>query len=212
MLIRTKSGGKKSLDDFCHLFHGAPDSSPKVVPYTEEDVYATLGKVVENDWRAFFKERVLDVRTASPLGGLEAAGWRLAWSDVKTPRLKAQESDDDRTDARFSIGFILDEKARVIDVLGDSPAARAGLAPGMRLVAVDGRRFDRHLLEDALRAAHPGGATSIELLVESGDYFRSIAVPYKDGLKYPVLERRTGTADTLADITRPHAATGSGVR
>ena len=207
MLIRQKSGGQKSLDDFCKLFHGAPDSSPKVVPYTEDDVYAALGKVVPNDWRGFFKERVQDVRSGSPLGGLEASGWRLGWTDEKPKRLKAKEGEDDITDARFSIGLLLDKQAVVTDALGGSPAEKAGIAPGMKVIAVNGRRFDRQVFEDALRAAVPGRAPSIDLLVENAEFYRTYTVPYDGGLRYPALERRADVPDTLADITRPHAAT-----
>ena len=206
MLIRQKSGGKKSIDDFCKAFYGPPDSSPKVVPYTDEDVFAALGKVAENDWRGFFRERVLDVRPGTPLGGLEASGWHLAFTDAKTPRLKAQEGVDEITDARFSIGILVGKDDRVVDVLGESAAAKAGIAPGMRIVAVNGRRFERQVLEDALRVARPGGATSIDLLVENAEFFRTVAVPYQEGLKFPVLERRQGAADTLGEITKAHAA------
>ncbi|HUD70873.1 MAG TPA: peptidase M61 [Dongiaceae bacterium] len=205
MLIRQKSGGKKSLDDFCKAFYGPPDSSPKVVPYTDEEVFATLNTVVENDWRGFFRERVVEVRPGTPLGGLEASGWHLGYSETKTPRLKAQEGADEITDARFSIGALIGKDDRVVDVLGDSPAARAGLAPGMRLVAVDGRRFERDILEDAIKGTRAAGHGSLDLLVENADFFRTLAVPYGEGLKYPVLERRTGVADTLSDIIRAHA-------
>lgn len=206
MLIRQKSGGKKSLDDFLKLFHGAPDSSPRVVPYTADDVYAALDKVVANDWRGFFKTRVLDVRSESPLGGLEASGWTLAWSVGKTPYLEGREAEDDRTDERFSIGLLIDKKDVITDVLGGSPAMKAGVAPGMRVVAVNGRKFTRGLLEDALRATRPGGsAKSLELLLENADFFRTYTVPYQEGLKYPVLQRRTGVPDGLSDITRAHA-------
>jgi predicted metalloprotease with PDZ domain len=206
MVIRQKSGGAKSLDDFCKLFYGPPDSAPRVVPYTEDDVYAALSKVVDHDWRRFFKERVQEVRTGSPLTGLEASGWDLAWSADKTPRLKARESEDEITDARFSIGIILDKEHRLVDVLGDSPAAKAGLAPGMKLVAVDGRKYEREILEDALRAAGKGSKGSIDLLVEDAGFFRTHNVAYRDGLKYPVLKRRGEGVDTLSDIVRPRAA------
>lgn len=205
MLIRQKSGGRKSLDDFCKSFHGAPDSSPKVVPYTEDDVYAALSKVVEHDWRGFFKERVHDVRPGSPLGGLEASGWDLTWSAGKTPWLKARESEDEISDERFSIGILIDKESLLVDVLGDSPAAKAGLAPGMKLMAVDGRKYGRDALEDALRAAKAAGKESIDLLVEDAGFFRTHKVAWAGGLKYPVLQRRAGAADALGDIIRPHA-------
>ena len=63
----------------------------------------------------------------------------------------------------------------------------------------------RDLLEDALRAAGKGGKGSIDLLVEDAGFFRTHNVAYRDGLKYPILKRRSEAADTLSDIIRPHA-------
>jgi len=201
-LIRQKSAGRASIDDFCRLFHGGADGPPMVRPYTEEDVYAALGKVAPFDWRAFFTERVLDANPKPPLGGLEASGWNLAWSDAKTPRLEAREAADDLTDARFSVGLLLDKEGRVVDAVGDMPAARAGLAPGMRIVAVNGRRFARHVLEDALGA----GAPAVDLLAENSEFFRTYRVEYSGGLRYPRLERREGMPDLLGAILAPRTA------
>jgi len=198
-IIRAKTGGRRSLDDFCRLFHGGADGPPEVKPYTDEDVYAALGKVAASDWRGFFAARVLAINPKPPLAGLEASGWMLGFSDAKTPRLAARQEVDDLTDARFSIGLLLDKTGLVVDALGDSPAAGAGLAPGMTIVAVDGRRFTRTALEDAVRA----GAPSIDLLAENGEFFRAHRVEYSAGLRFPRLDRREGTPDLLGAILAP---------
>jgi len=57
-LIREKTGGKKSLDDFCRAFHGGEGNEPKLIPYTLDDVAAALNGVVANDWKKFLLERV----------------------------------------------------------------------------------------------------------------------------------------------------------
>ena len=49
-LIRQKTRGKKSLDDFAHAFHGAPGGTPAVKTYVFEDVVAALNAVVAYDW------------------------------------------------------------------------------------------------------------------------------------------------------------------
>jgi predicted metalloprotease with PDZ domain len=203
-LIRAKTGGRKSLDDFCRLFHGGADGPPEVKPYTEEDVHAALGKVAANDWRGFFAERVLAINPTPPLAGLDASGWMLGFSDAKTPRLESRQEVDDLTDARFSLGMLLDKTGLVVDALGDTSAARAGLAPGMTIVAVNGRRFSRTVLEDAVRA----GAPSIDLLAENGEFFRTHRVEYSAGLRFPRLERREGASDMLGAILAPRTAPG----
>ena len=80
-LIRQQSHGQKSLDDFCKRFYGAPDSSPKVVPYTLDDVIAALNAVAPYDWRGFFNARVYEINPHPPLGGIERGGWQLVYND-----------------------------------------------------------------------------------------------------------------------------------
>src|SRR5204862_6667195 len=55
-IIRAKSGGRKSLDDFAKLFFGPPASAPAMKPYTRDHVVAALNAVAPNDWRAFLDE------------------------------------------------------------------------------------------------------------------------------------------------------------
>jgi predicted metalloprotease with PDZ domain len=208
-LIRQRTRGGKSLDDFCRLFLGGTDSSPSVRTYTADDVYAALGQVAPHDWKGFFTERVQEIRPRAPLGGVEASGWRLAWGEEKGPRLKAQENADsyDLTDERFSLGIQVRKDGSIVDVLGGTPADRAGLAPGMRLVAVDGRRYSREVLEDALRLGK-GRAQPVEILAENAEFFRTYKLDWTGGLRFPKLERNPGKPDMLEEILRPHAASG----
>ena len=46
VLIRQKTQGKKSLDDFCRLFHGGDSGKPSVKGYTLDELTSTLEKVV----------------------------------------------------------------------------------------------------------------------------------------------------------------------
>jgi predicted metalloprotease with PDZ domain len=205
-LIRKLSGGKKTLDDFCRLFHGGGDTSPMVKAYTDADVYAALNQVAPNDWKGFFDERVQRLRARAPLGGIEAGGWRLAYGPDKTPLQKAHESVDDITDVRFALGFTVTKDASLKDVIGGSPASKAGLAPGMKVVAVDGRRFSRQVLEDALTLGKDGKAP-IEILAENSDFFRTYRIDYNGGPRSPKLEKVAGQPDVLTEIISPKAGT-----
>src|SRR5262249_36281756 len=60
-LIRQKSSGKLSLDDFLHKFHGGQTGTPAVATYNLDDIVQTLNSVVANDWRQFFIERVYSI-------------------------------------------------------------------------------------------------------------------------------------------------------
>ena len=41
------------------------------------------------------------------------------------------------------------------------------------------------------------------MLIENGDYYKTCALDYHGGEKYPVLERDTSKPDLLADILKP---------
>ena len=41
-IIRQQSKSKKSIDDFCHIFHGGPNTGPALKTYTFDDVANAL--------------------------------------------------------------------------------------------------------------------------------------------------------------------------
>ena len=205
MTIRTLTSGKKSLDDFCHLFHGGADSSPMVRPYSDADVYAALNQVAAYDWKKFFDDRVQTVRPRAPLGGIEASGWRLIYAPEKNAYLKAHEAAHKNLDVRFSIGFLVGKGDVLSDVVGGSPAAKAGMAPGMKLIAVNGHRYNEDVLQDAIRLGK-GGKDPLEIIAQNGEAVRVYRVDDAQGPRYPVLERDAAKSDVLSDIIKPHAA------
>jgi len=87
------------------------------------------------------------------------------------------------------------------------PAAAAGIAPGMRLVAVNGRRYSERVLRDALSAARDGKAP-IELLVENVEMFRTVRVDYHGGERYPHLVRDESKTDWVSAIGKPLTSVG----
>ena len=194
-IIRRESHGARSIDDFCHKFHGGGTGAPEVVPYTFDDVVNTLNSVQPYDWRTFLTDRLTSKSPHAPLGGLENAGWKLAYTD-KEPQLTADtEADRHVTDVRYSVGLFLDEKGNVADLLIGSPAEKAGIAPGMSIVAVNGRRYDEKILHDAIKAKGP-----LELIMANGDFFKTYSIDYHGGERYPVLERDTSKPDLLSQI------------
>src|SRR5262249_6641551 len=127
----------------------------------------------------------------------------------------ALDEDAEQTDYRWSLGFRVGEGGKLGDVVPDSPAARAGLAPGAKLIAVEGRTFSETQLKDALAATRPSTADStkgprghdaVEVIAASGDFVRTYHIAYTGGPRYPVLKRRSGTPDLLPAITKPLVA------
>lgn len=200
--IREVSKGTKSLDDFCKKFHGAPSTQPVVKPYSFDDVVSTLNEVVHYDWRKFLTERLESLSPHAPMGGIEHGGWKLVYTDETNDFQKAAESAFGRTDLSYSLGVILGGQGTVLDVILKSPADVAGLAPGMQLIAVNGRKYTRDVLADAIREAK-NNKSAIELLARNGDFYKTYSVDYHGGLRYPHLERDGSKPDLLGTIISP---------
>jgi predicted metalloprotease with PDZ domain len=218
--MRSKSGGTKSLDDFCRLFFGppalAPGATPMVKPYTLDDVVAALNQIVPNDWRAFLEQRVYRVTPHPPLGALEAAGWRLIFNDTPNEYLVIREKTNKNSDLSFSLGVWVKTDGTIADVVYGSPAYAAGLTPGMRITAVNGRKFSDDVLREEVRAAKgskpsaPAGNASadkpdhpIDITAELGTSTATFAIDYHSGERWPHLERIEGKPDVLSEIMRP---------
>jgi predicted metalloprotease with PDZ domain len=205
-ILREKSGGAKSLDDFCKKFHGGESGGPSVKPYALEDVLKALGELVPYDWRAHFLVRVQGLAEAPPLEGFTRAGWRLSYQREPAPFFKAREKVNRSIDLRASLGLLLDDKGQITDVVPGAPADRAGLGPAMKVVAVDGRRFTAERLHGAIEAHEgAGGKTTLDLLVENADSYEVHPVAWTEGPRYPRLERIEGKPDLLGEIFKPRA-------
>jgi predicted metalloprotease with PDZ domain len=202
VIIRQQSKGKKTIDDFCHLFHGAPNTPPMVKPYTFDDVVTTLNQVVPYDWRGFWTERLTNHGPGAPLGGIDGSGWKLVYDDTQSEMERAGESNGHFVDAAYSIGLDLREDGGITDTIEGMPAALAGIGPGMKLIAVNGRQYSADVLHDALKASKDATA-SLELLVENTDYYRTYKLDYHGGERYPHLVRDESKPDLLSEIYRP---------
>jgi predicted metalloprotease with PDZ domain len=205
VMIRQKSKGRYTLDDFCRRFHGGASGSPKVVPYSFQDIVSTLSELVPYDWKGFLTERLTSTSPHAPLGGIEGSGWRLAYRD--TPPENSRGGGDAasrRIDLRYSLGMSLRDEGQIGDVSPDGPAAQAGLAPGMKIIAVDERKYSPALLRQAIKDAK-GSSDPIELLVEDRESYRTVRVDYHGGERFPYLERDSSIPDLLDDIIHPLA-------
>lgn len=203
-LIRRQTQGKKSLDDFCKKFHGGESGDPKVVPYTFGDIVSALQEVAPHDWRTFFTERLNSHGPGAPLGGLEDSGWKLIYNESINERQRAEEIVNHRIDLQFSLGLSanypgVENGDEITEVIWGSPAAQAGVSAGMKLVAVNGRKWTPEILREAIRRAKTS-KDPIELLLENQDYFQNIIVNYHGGERYPHLQRITGKPDVLTEI------------
>ena len=199
VIIRQQSNGTKSFDDFCKLFHGGPSGPPELKTYTFDDVVNALNQVAAYDWRRFWTDRLTNHGPGGPLAGLEGSGWKLVYDESPSYLTQARDHAYKAIDAHYSLGLLLTEDGGVQDTVEGMIAAKSDIGPGMRIVAVNGRRFTKEVWHDALKAAKTDSAP-IELIVENADYFRTLKLDYHGGEKYPHLVRDESKPDLLTEI------------
>jgi len=201
-IIRRETKGKKSIDDFCQLFHGGASGPPEVKTYGFDDVVNQLNQVAPYDWRGFWRERLNTHAAGAPLGGIEESGWQLTYDESAAEIYRAEERVHESIDATFSIGLYLGQDGRVLDTTEGMVAAQAGIGPGMTVVAVNGRKFSGEVLRDALKSGR-NSSNPLELLIENTEYYKLYALDYHGGERYPHLVRAQSKPDLLSDILQP---------
>ncbi len=219
-LIRKLTDNKKSLDDFQHIFLGkGGNTGPTIVPYDRKELIADLNQVVKYDWTAFLHDRVDNLNPRADLAGIEAGGYKLVYTD--------KPSASERTIARaggrrsgglnlwYSLGLHVSGGGSsenspgtgsagglISDVRWNSPADKARLAPGQRILAVNGHIFSNDALRQAITEGK-GSSNPIHLLLQSDTFVTPVDINYHDGPRYPRLERIEGAPAYLDDITKP---------
>jgi predicted metalloprotease with PDZ domain len=197
-LIRERSSGRRSLDDFARGFFGLRDGAYTPVTYTFDDVVAALNKVEPYDWTSFLNRRVNEIAPKAPLDGLARGGYRLVYGETPTEYWKNNEARRKAADLSYSIGLSVAADGRIAAVQWEGPAFKAGLAVGGRILAVNGMAYDTERLKSAITAAK--GGAPVSLIVQTGDFFRTVAVDYRGGLRYPRLERIAGAPARLDQL------------
>jgi len=199
--IRELSGDRRSLDDFARVFFGVDNGVITAKHYTFDDVVKALDGVQPFDWAPFLKKRVEETGPA-PLDGLARAGWQLVYTDKPTEFLKGVEDQSKTANFQYSLGFSVGSEGKITGIVWDGVGFKAGLSGNTTVLAVNGRAYKAELLRSAVTAAVKD-SKPIELLVKRGNDYRTVALDYHGGLKYPRLERVAGTPDRLETILQP---------
>ncbi len=98
--------------------------------------------------------------------------------------------------------MIVDQDGTIIDIVPDSAAGRAGLAPAMKLMGINHRVYAADLLRQAIVNAETS-RQPIDLLTLTGGYYAEYSVDYHQGLRSPHLARIAGRPDLLTPILQP---------
>jgi predicted metalloprotease with PDZ domain len=136
------------------------------------------------------------------MDGITRAGYKLVFAEQQTDFLKAAEERSKSADFTYSLGFNVGNEGKIEGIQWEGVGFKAGLSGGTTLLAVNGRAYKAELLRKAISAAR-ASRKPIELLVKHGQQYRTIALEYFEGLKYPRLERIDGTPDRLEAILAP---------
>lgn len=197
-LIRQRSKGQRSLDDFARGFFGVRDGSLVAAPYTFDDLVAGLNAVLPFDWKTFLLARVDSVGIKTDLDGIDRGGYRLVWSEDQSPTQRTRESRRGTADLRFSVGMTVAKDGSVTEVAWGSPAWNAGLVIGAKILSINGRPFEAAEIKSAVADARPGDV--LELRVARGSTEQQLSVALVGGLRYPHLERVQDAPGLLDDI------------
>jgi predicted metalloprotease with PDZ domain len=198
--LRELSHDQHSIDDFAKAFFGMDNGQWAVNTYTYDDVVKTLNEIQPFDWSSYLRSR-LDGH-GSLIGGIAAHGWKLVYNDKPSAALKSVETRRHFTDLTYSLGLSVGKDGEIADVLWDGPAFKAGVSPGMTVVAVNGHDYNSDALKDAITAAAKDNNRGVDLLVKNFDEYTTLHVDYHGGLKYPHLERDSNRPDTLTALLK----------
>ncbi len=147
-----------------------------VKTYTFDDVVNALNQIAPYDWRGFWNEKLTNHGPGAPLGGIEATGWKVVYDENRSAMMRAWEEDHSEVNASYSVGLLIKNDGEIADTIEGMDAARAGIGPGMKILAVNGRRFTPQVFRDAL--------------VRGQEQFATITTPDREhGLFQDVLAR-----------------------
>ena len=202
MIIRERSGGTRSLDDFAKLFFGVRDGDWGVLTYDFDEVVATLNKVEPYDWATFLDTKLRKAGQPAPLLGIEKAGYRLVFKDEPNAFEKEAAAEGKGLDLWHSLGLRLNGDGVATSVLWDGPAHKTSINNGSKIVAVGEMAYSKDRLKDAIIAAKDG-KTPIKLLVSRDKRFRNVEIGYTGGLRYPHLEPASQGEQELDRLLKP---------
>jgi predicted metalloprotease with PDZ domain len=200
--LRRLTNDKKSMNDFCLLFHGGTGGEPALKTYAFEDVAAGLNAVAPYDWSGFLRTRLDSLAPKTPDEALQNTGWQLIFSDQPNEIQTARDEVKKQVTLMYSIGMIATTEGIIQEVMYDGPSFKAGLGPGMKITEIGGKPFSPAALKDSVAAS----ATSpVQLTVANGPQVQAYTIDYHGGHQYPHLKRLPNRPDVLDEIYHPLA-------
>jgi predicted metalloprotease with PDZ domain len=205
-VLRTKTEGRKSIDDFCQRFFQADGTQATALgnrpkPFSRADVIQELTVLCDHDWDGMIRRRIESPQQTFDMQIAELLGYRMTLSQVRPSISESTFRLPAGADHYDSIGAIFSPDGTVRDILLESPADRAKLVPGTKVLGINGRTFNPSRLNQAI--IDSARSSAIELIVSDGDFIRTVELQYHDGLKYLTLVRDEAKPDLLETIVAP---------
>ena len=202
-ILRRESKGTKSINDFARAFFGLRDGDFGQVTYRFEDVVATLNKIQPYDWQTLLLQRLDKTGDHAPLAGFTNSGYRLIYTDTPTSAFRKAMQARKTADFTYSLGFSVGSEGKLGAVIWNSPAFKAGLTVGHRLLAVNGEAYSEARLNELLAAAKTG-KEPLTLFVRDEERYQTVTIDYHGGPRYPRFEKtvegETGLDRLLAPL------------
>jgi predicted metalloprotease with PDZ domain len=200
--LRGLTKDQKSMNDFCRIFHGGPGGAPALKTYTFEDVVAALNGIAPYDWAGFLRARLDGTSTKTPIEAVENGGWKLVYTEEDNATEEIESMLEKRLNLTFTVGMVISDDGTVGDVIHGAPAYNAGMGPGMKIVAVNGKQYSPDEMRQAV-AESKSSAAPIQLIVANGAQFQTRSIDYHGGLRWPHLVREANRPDYLGEILKP---------
>jgi predicted metalloprotease with PDZ domain len=202
--LRGLTKDQKSMNDFCRIFHGGPGGAPALKTYAFEDVVAALNSLAPYDWAGFLRARLDGTSTKTPIEAVENGGWKLVYTEEPNATEEIESMLEKRLNLTFTVGLVISDDGTVGDVIHGAPAYNAGIGPGMKIIAVNGKQYSPDEMRQAVEVSKSSTAP-IQLIVANGAQFQTRSIDYHGGLRWPHLVRDASRPNYLGEILKPMA-------
>jgi predicted metalloprotease with PDZ domain len=199
--IRNATNGQKSLDDFFAEIFGSGDPDALTNPITLEEIISVLNSLADEQWAEMIDEKVNKPHDNLNLEVLDQMGYKIGYTDKKSAYLKSREARYQGASLDESLGFYIRNTGIIYDVVVGSLADKAGLYSGAEILGVNGKKFSKIRLENAVKKSTETGKVS--LIVAFGDKIKEIVLEYNKGLRYFTIILEEGKPDRFKEIVAP---------
>ncbi len=200
-ILRERSQGRRSLDDFAKAFFGGEDGDVREHTYDRNDLIQALQRLAPYDWQTFFHDRVDEISPV-PMAGITDGGYQVVYNDTPNNYITDLASAFGKdVSLNLSVGLSVAASGEVDEVSWASPAFVAGVRAGSKIIKVNGRPFDKAVLLHSVEQTGNTGPITLEL--ESFGKNRSVVIPWSGGLHHPHLVKVGKNEGALDNILRP---------